>query len=646
MQNKNALTWTAIPVSLTKDGCPLVSIYLSPRLAVTTDADLPLSKFPDFADWPQTACNLTFTLEFCSLDDEKPTSMETEILSKPDSTLWRALFPETVRVKSYDRGKDGRLEKNYESDAVKKTAQYIHQSYLNLAERSLTNLFNQQSTDSRTRAASLPGFPVPRPTNAELSEQFEDANLFLPQTPTEQQKQEVAETMDPIRDWARENWEPDRKSQEFLGRLVPSLKDETIDVRTLFKASVIKSIVKRMIKEMGLNSAPAWEKEEEEQAAGVGGLTLDDHINRAHFHRPLPLVCPKPVVEEKPEFHSLIAMLGSHPLLYSHLGLVFDVVGKSQIPRSEIGRIRVTPTVSLSDPADHIRPLTAYQVFDCAQSSGSGKKRLFLPCSRSNGAAEAQQGRSADEDTVQMGLLDLTNKDHFHLEMLDTHGAHFKTSHLDSSGAPESPADPKQETAAVPKLRSTGLSLVRTGRGAKVQAAAATNKKHLQDLGKTTFYAEDLTIGYRVDVCTLPESATDASQGTWRALCLRNTTWKLTAGQVPWRPRVMGDGRKAQVTDDRTSPTPDYDQVEARRLEGVIHSAAARPIDGATLNSWKPCSPGRTGVWPWRRQQGAFRRRSTMQKGSRSKPLIQYCRIRCLRFATGPATISVVEPYF
>jgi hypothetical protein len=164
---------------------------------------------------------------------------------------------------------------------------------------------------------------------------------------------------------------------------------------------------------------------------------------------------------------------------------------------------------------------------------------------------------------VHQGVLDVSNRERFHLELMDTHGDYFKASSADQNGTPLSPdrADPQRERG-VAKLRSCGIALVRTNRKDKVAAIARINERLQQDLEQNaaTFYAEDLTLGYRVDVNVVNVVANGGS--AWKSLCRRNTQFEY------W------------PTDSGVPPTWQPTQADRDRLEGIVHGGAAQPADG------------------------------------------------------------------
>jgi hypothetical protein len=590
------LTWIVIPVALDESGLPTVAVRLSPQLgAPPTGTDSVLASYPDFVDWPDTVLEkkLSFRLSFYPLNSDQPIGppMETALLSAPTSGIWRHLFPSDTPVTT--RGivaagavADARTpSRRYESYSVRKFAHHMQGSYLDLAAKSLSGMRREGAAKGvgadRARVASLEGVPVPRPTVREIRDQFRSSNLFLPQTPREALRLELQQALAAFDEWVERGVtgrpEPAVRDQAkgrvnfFLGRLrpLPSPAPPNVEIRRLFKPGPFKAIVERVLEELGI--APQywpWNPTTTDVgAADDSAMTMRDHLDHALFHRPLPEVPLQAPETARFDFHALVSMLSSHPVLYPYAGLVFDLRGKTPIPNQQSfpkARIAVEPSwgEELVQKPTVRCPRTAYQVFP----KHPGQKQRFLPCSRS----EATRGRNArEEDRVHEGVLDVTDAQYFHLEIMDTHGDHFKTRNLESNETPGSPdaltIDARE--GATPKLRSCGIALVRTHRKDKLAKVAVINSALQADLDQdklVTFYAEDLTVGYRVDVCVIEEGSPQGATGKWRSLCQRASTLKfLPPGPMPpddWKPGTA-------------------DELDARRVEGVVGSGAAQAVD-------------------------------------------------------------------
>lgn len=104
---KQTTLWTALPNGYDDDGRSLrLSLLVSPRLE--PDDDLQLAAFPDFVDWPATLAKARFVVHFgagpgvpiAGDETEGPTRID-DRLGTPDSTVWRALLPQTTFVRGF-----------------------------------------------------------------------------------------------------------------------------------------------------------------------------------------------------------------------------------------------------------------------------------------------------------------------------------------------------------------------------------------------------------------------------------------------------------------------------------------------------------------------------------------------------------------
>ncbi len=96
------IIWTALPHGIA-NGRLRLSILISPRLSGA--GTLTLNDFPHFQDWPAVVRGLSFTAAF----DGGPALAATPLFrgphpfnaARPDSSLWKAIFPHTTTVTSY-----------------------------------------------------------------------------------------------------------------------------------------------------------------------------------------------------------------------------------------------------------------------------------------------------------------------------------------------------------------------------------------------------------------------------------------------------------------------------------------------------------------------------------------------------------------
>ena len=244
-----------------------------------------------------------------------------------------------------------------------------------------------------------------------------------------------------------------------------------------------------------------------EEITGVGSPAHDaltGAMRRAvDFHRPRDAADqgePWPAPEDLADlldFHALVSALGDHPVLLRALGLVIDVVLPAQAPRGFApARLQVRP---------HFR--------DSDMSVGV----LVMLDDKRFAAVPHEDGRWG-------GLMPLAG-DTYTLVDTDVDGALLKLDGLSAMMGQRAslPAPDSSAQAALPALRSGGLSLVHSGRGVALDSTFRTLAEAEQRLaaGATTLTAEQLIRGYVVDIW-------DGRRGAWRSLCARYGTYRFT----------------------------------------------------------------------------------------------------------------------
>lgn len=191
------------------------------------------------------------------------------------------------------------------------------------------------------------------------------------------------------------------------------------------------------------------------------------------------------------DFHQAASHLANYPALMRLLGLAvdFEVEMPGKLPAS--GLVRIMPR-----GRDDKAPWTKYAV--------NPAKGVFAAATRSS------------KPEVVDGFLDLSDEDKFDIIQMDIDGAALKTAEL---------ADRAENatTGDLPALRSSGLSVVRTGNAvylAEAFRASLDMNQAIERKRELTFYAEDLVQGYRVDVW-------DEKSKSWYSLCKRVGTYNF-----------------------------------------------------------------------------------------------------------------------
>lgn len=211
---------------------------------------------------------------------------------------------------------------------------------------------------------------------------------------------------------------------------------------------------------------------------------------------------PKPKID----FHRAVSLLANHPELMRALGLVVDLEVSEDVPSTGlvwVDDVDASPAWAL-DPVD-VRPKTWYTA-DFRAESGSGD--------------------------LSGGFLELG--DDYDLVEIDVDGAALKLMNLANTVAASLYALLKTadtpERFSLPALRSAGLSLVRTGKAAKLvqsfdQALKLNTDATKASPSQSQLYAEDLVRGFAVDV----KDVTTAGK-PWASLNRRRVSYQLGSG--------------------------------------------------------------------------------------------------------------------
>jgi len=193
------------------------------------------------------------------------------------------------------------------------------------------------------------------------------------------------------------------------------------------------------------------------------------------------------------DFHRRVALLRETPAVLRALGLIVDL--ELTVPDG-VTALRVVPQLPAwpVEPAPaNVSPWTR-----CERVRGT-----LLPRSR-DAAGDVGQGmlRLAGASDVAAGEAGAR----WMLATFDVDAAMNRISSVLGAG-------PSSE-AALPGLRSAGLTLIRTGRQEALERRLAA--KQADEL-----YAEDLVLGYRFDVRA-------ESDGVWQSLCQRRATYTIS----------------------------------------------------------------------------------------------------------------------
>ena len=224
-----------------------------------------------------------------------------------------------------------------------------------------------------------------------------------------------------------------------------------------------------------------------------------------------------------PDFHAAVSMLREHPHVLIEAGLVFELT--VDIADLDLGDPETVGQLSIGCEAPNFlrslvtSPWTYYQLDRTAPNRG------FWPASPSGSTSAVRRGMLdlAGVQTIPpSGLPDTTR---WAISTFDVDGV---VGNLRQTGR-DIVAD-NHVVATMPPMRSTGLALLKPKRAAdfaaRVQSAAS---RAARDMADTAFGAEDLVLGYHVDI--------KRDSGDWQSLCQRYARYTVD-GDV-----VIGDAQ-------------------------------------------------------------------------------------------------------
>lgn len=211
------------------------------------------------------------------------------------------------------------------------------------------------------------------------------------------------------------------------------------------------------------------------------------------------------------DFHKIISSVGEFPKLMRSLGLVVDLQVALQDDIPTASRIWVVPNWNPSIMNGAVPPpKTAYSL-----SAGDGQ---FVA-----------RSKTPNDPEIVRGMLKLNDPEKYNLVQVDVDGLALKAmnfaDNMERLLDPDKPVTSVDtpDDAGLPSLRSTGLSIVRTGRAFKQALKFKAAKDKNDDITSqkdTTLFAEDLVRGFRIDVW-------DSKTSQWHSLCRRRGTYHI-----------------------------------------------------------------------------------------------------------------------
>lgn len=508
---KQTLIWTALPNGFTtveENKYLRVSVFVSPRLSASTQAEatgLKLTSFPDFQDWPAKLRDLQFSVHFVGRGD-RPAQRVAPPGDPPPSNLWKALFQANQWVKSYE-------------DPPLNNLTFVSFPVANLHAR-IRETYQTISVESPDKLPALDQTNPVLPLLKELAITPQASATVL------QNLQGRAQIV--------------RPGAGAAGVQAPQVRAFTpppYRSARKFRAGT---------------PAPAAAAQASPVLPNVSAAKLDFHQIQA-FHTPvatgaLPKLTPA-LLAGSMDFHRIVSSLGQFPDLMRRLGLVIDLL---------------VPFEAALAGANQIKVVVAF--------SSATQTQVSTPRTRVTLTATVFQATPEAGSDLEAGQLKLNDPDRFDVGQTDVDGTALKLINVANNISAEekrvtpqtpAPATPppgggrpvalagrtalmphaatfsklgaiptlaaaKPPEAALPALRSSGLWVARIDRVKQVAAKLALTVANNLKLAKTggapdevTLDADDLIRGYRPDVW-------DETAQRWYSLCRRQGVYLLT----------------------------------------------------------------------------------------------------------------------
>jgi len=548
MADSNNLLLTVLPNGWTRDQSQVrLSVLVTPSLADSDGKGKAGWQIPSpFNKWAEVGSLLQWTVSFCdatktpvrTIGTAPPASVATDPLnasSVPESELWRTVFGAVDSVKKRQQTKPLR-----DSWRISHNATSLHKRHtLNRLVHAVRHIIKTNAPDQLatcdeviddTKAPAIflhPEFKSAAGTASDLADKFADRNLVL------------------------KNWAPvyaplSQGEQNTLLRRV----DYTTKTLETYGGAKLSAIGLSALYISCLHSVEPAGTSDPKVATAIATVkgwpaslpfaakdypdieVVRVYIEMLLFHRRQQPAKPKDCSITKPDFHQLLGLVHNYPAVMRRLGLVFDLVvaPPQNMDWSKVNAVTITANVPAGN--HDLDGLTQPPVYTrCSVDSG---KHLFSSTPR-------------DPNLLQNGLLNLNIKladtsPRFTLVAENAEGQSLK--HTDQSnnasrsaeyttsaptsmkpvpaalpGMSSTPSATASPTDAPPAPRTVGIAMFDQSRLTQVEQSAN------QSLASpTVFFAEDLILGYRVDILYKSKSATKSK---FYSLCERSSNYQF-----------------------------------------------------------------------------------------------------------------------
>lgn len=368
--------------------------------------------------------------------------------------------------------------------------------------------------------------------------------------------------------------------------LPPEPKRGTNDeMRTYSSSGVVAAVrdvyAKALAKELAVDSTPpSWDQFNVAQSRLDAPLAINANPIEAFasFHQPPAgaLEAPRRSANACPDFHQLLAAIGSHPQLLRRLGVVIELVVPVGDLRLEEGgenlRLRAVPLAARLDTTQHHAFWTQLQL----GSSTTEGYQVF----RAGG----------DSRLGGQGLLAIDSSDTTLVQENLEHATFGLIQQARLAAAEQKPDD-----ASLPALLQGGMRLTHATKPPLLELAIRDQSRleqalktaqlntELDRLGAAEtdeiLYAEHLNRGYRVDV-------QDVDVGIWRSLCEREVRYEAGDWEWPAEGSMQDEGSVGPTV----AREPDATGFSAPRVTDDLFEwdgwslAVPRPNDAASIS--------------------------------------------------------------
>ena len=531
MPQKQTIMWTALPNGVKSGGGVLqLSVFVSPRLQ--TDQGLPrpqLSQFPDFQGWTAKVQAVQFAVQF---EGGRPIpAARVGPALEPD--LWAALFKATTYVQPY-QAEDFSSHLIY-SHPVASVSAFLKSQYQMIGATSPLGLPARSVVSAQLAPISLYEPPAATPGGTAA------LHVVTPAITTQTGARPAQKTASPP--GARQVAIPPTL-QDLVRNLQPHVQPSaTRNLNALLRQSALP------VRPAAIEAFQSIYQDMQQYKAVRAGATLQPTRDflQVRLNYPKLEIAITPLQPPDIDFHKMVSTLGNYPQLMRVLGLVIDL--EVPIPSGVTSStVKVLPTWAPDSPP------SAFNTDFSAKTACTVDvaKGLFFTRPETS------------PSMIVNGLLNLSDETAYPVTNVDVPGSALKMTNLadrlasssvlptSAVGTPLEPmafqrsaahaaaavspkagasaTAPEEATAALPALRTSGISLAQANRAewlAGVMAKAALNNQAVDanTPDQVTHYADDLVRGYRVDVW-------DSQSQSWHSLCQRKGTYNFFEGNV------------------------------------------------------------------------------------------------------------------